>query len=90
MAKGKRLRQFHLWYEGEGVWALYEVHERRKTRWGGYVGWKSFAISQAREYCRAVGRRTPCQLFIHNLDGRITAKGDSTYPRSADPRRSKG
>jgi hypothetical protein len=50
---------------------------------------KNTFVSRCAKWCRVQAtEQSPFSLRIHSVDGRILE--ERTYPRSADPRRSKG
>ena len=59
---------------------------------GVFYGWsytKPMAVAEGREACLMLsGRGRACELAIKGRNGRIQDR--RTYPRSSDPRRSKG
>lgn len=66
---------------GGGDW---KIQREGADRASGRFETKEQAVSRAREMTRRQGG----QLFIHGKDGRI--QEERTYPRSSDPRRSRG
>jgi hypothetical protein len=67
----------HCWY----------VQERGCAKRESQFTDKEAAVARGRVVAK---RAQPSQLFIRRKDGRIAAKGEHTYPRSSDPRRTKG
>lgn len=83
------MKTFHL-VSVEGCWIL--KAEKPGTEGISFAKGttKRKAIKESREYCinYYVDNVVAVSLRIHNRDGRI--QSERTYPRSADPNRSKG
>lgn len=89
----KRVRRLPVWTVRRGVDNRYCRRRRRGwvlaapspdgTQW--WTMWKKSAITLARLLSQDFG---PFSLRIYGTDGRI--QQERTYPRSADPRRSRG
>lgn len=69
-----------LWKDADGTIVIARTYTD-KTRKG--------AIHLASHYCAAWGSTEPCSLRVRRMDGAWSAV-ERTYPRSADPKRSKG
>ncbi len=75
-----------------------EAHQRREERggWAGESGGRTVPNTKAATKAEAINRTAaaakkdtqPVSVKIHKADG--TFQEERTYPRSADPRRSKG
>lgn len=52
---------------------------------------KEQAITQSGAYCRNLATdEDPIEFKVHNKDGEFSKRVSATFPRSADPRKSKG
>lgn len=75
------------WIKSRQQWRLSNPDPRQIA----YYDRKRQAVTNGRSICGLMGMDgVRCQLFIHNKDGKIAAKGEHTYPRSSDPRRTPG
>jgi hypothetical protein len=75
------------WIKARQRWRLSNP-DPHQTR---YYERKRQAVNNGRAICRMLGEDGfPCQLFIHTKAGKIARKGEHTYPRSSDPRRTPG
>lgn len=82
-----RAERVTVWWSKKGYWV-----SETPLRWLPH-GRKIEAVAAAIAYCRRQAKHGGrCELVIKNKNGRI-GKGNGakrTYPRSADPRRSRG
>ena len=82
------MKKFHLTFKG-GLWEVKSEKDEIGMSFPKGTT-KRNAIKLAREFCinYYVDNDIAVSLIIHNKDGVI--RSERTYPRSADPRRSKG
>ena len=87
--KGER-RHFEIRYDrAAAIWALIE-RVGRMDYWLFFDKTKASVLAYARKKLPIWAKKGPSQLRIKTKLGRIAAKGEHTYPRSSDPRRTKG
>jgi hypothetical protein len=90
------MRKFHFLHVGpkskNGFWKLLEILPKDIDRMPiseKYELYMAVALKQAVAYCKSIASKTnPVSLVIHGIKGQF--QQERTYPRSADPKKSKG